>query len=197
MSQPVVEGNTIIVLIVGGNSEQCSLARQWFTKPSPFFFFCNCISLDNTKENCFFFCNGAILHSLTFTIAIEQQIALNCLLHSGQMSIQCNSDEFVFIVFVFVLVNTCICTFWYLTNLCSKDECKQIIAQCNSDYLTAHNRNCYCGVKLSQAYFICYCSLYLCVLYKKWWRTTHFYMWYFVFIDNVCNWYFVWTNCHW
>ena len=103
MSQPVVEGNTIIVLIVGGNSEQCSLARQWFTKPSPFFFFfCNCISLDNTKENCFFFCNGAILHSLTFTIAIEQQIALNCLLHSGQMSIQCNSDEFVFDVFVFV-----------------------------------------------------------------------------------------------
>ena len=67
-----------------------------------FFFFCNCISLDNTKENCFFFCNGAILHSLTFTIAIEQQIALNCLLHSGQMSIQCNSDEFVFDVFVFV-----------------------------------------------------------------------------------------------
>ena len=54
------------------------------------------------KRKLLFFCNGAILHSLTFTIAIEQQIALNCLLHSGQMSIQCNSDEFVFDVFVFV-----------------------------------------------------------------------------------------------
>ena len=85
-----------------GQFRAMQFSKAMIYKAFPLFFFCNCISLDNTKENCFFFCNGAILHSLTFTIAIEQQIALNCLLHSGKMSIQCNSDEFVFDVFVFV-----------------------------------------------------------------------------------------------